>query len=60
MAPLDNQGRDVIEHPGGGYLLAQTSVDAAGSTSYFADLIELTSNGDVIRVNPLLGGSEFD
>lgn len=58
VAPLDNQGRDVIEHPGGGYLLAQTSVDAAGSTSYFADLIELTSNGDVIRVNPLLGGSE--
>jgi hypothetical protein len=55
--PLYNQGRDIVEKPSGGYLLAQTSVDAAGSTTSTADLIELSGAGDVEQVTPLLGGS---
>jgi hypothetical protein len=54
--PLYNQGRDVIEQPGGGYLLLQTSVDAAGSTSYTTDLLEIDAAGELIQVTPLQGG----
>lgn len=54
--PLYNQGRDVIERPGGGYLLLQTSVDAAGSTSYSTDLLELDAAGELIQVTPVQGG----
>jgi hypothetical protein len=54
--PLYNQGRDVIERPEGGYLLLQTSQDAAGSTSYSTDLLELDAAGELIQVTPVLGG----
>lgn len=54
--PLYNEGRDVIEQPGGGYLLLQTSVDAAGSTSYTTDLLEIDAAGELIQVTPVQGG----
>jgi hypothetical protein len=54
--PLYNEGRDVIERPGGGYLLLQTSVDAAGSTSYSTDLLELDAAGELVQVTPVQGG----
>lgn len=54
--PLYNQGRDVIERPGGGFLLLQTSLDAAGSTSYTTDLLEIDAAGALIQVNPVTGG----
>lgn len=54
---LYNQGRDIVEKPDGGYLLAQTSVDAAGSTTSTADLIELSGTGEIEQVTPLFGGS---
>ncbi len=54
--PLYNEGRDVIERPGGGYLLLQTSLDAAGSTSYTTDLLEIDAAGALVQVTPLQGG----
>jgi hypothetical protein len=54
--PLYNEGRDVIERPGGGYLLLQTSVDAFGSTSYATDLLEIDAAGQLIQATPLQGG----
>jgi hypothetical protein len=54
--PLYSEGRDVIERPGGGYLLLQTSVDAAGSTSYTTDLLELDVAGELIQATPVQGG----
>lgn len=53
--PLYNQGRDVIERPGG-YLLLQTSVSAFGSTSYATDLLELDDSGSLLQTIPLTGG----
>jgi hypothetical protein len=55
--PLVNQGRDIVEKAGGGYLLAQTSVDAVGSTTSTADLVELSGTGEIEQVTPLFGGS---
>ena len=56
--PLNNQGRDLIERPDGGYLLAQTSVDAAGSNAYSAELLELDADGELIDVTSLPGGAQ--
>jgi hypothetical protein len=56
--PLNNQGRDLIERPGGGYLLAQTSVDAVGSNAYSAELLELGADGELVSVTSLPGGAQ--
>lgn len=56
--PLNNQGRDLIERPGGGYLLAQTTVAAAGSTASSAELLELDADGELIGVTSLPGGAQ--
>jgi hypothetical protein len=55
--PRNNQGRDLIQRPGGGYVLLQTSVDAAGSTSFSSELLEIDAAGELIAVTPLPGGS---
>ncbi len=55
--PRNNQGRDLIARLGGGYLLLQTSADAAGSISFTSDLLEVDAGGELLAVTPLPGGA---